>query len=50
MPCNRREFLNLGAGSVATGLLSTTPLVYAGTKLTIKAIAFDAFTTSRKGS
>jgi 2-haloacid dehalogenase len=45
MPFNRREFLNLGAGSVATRLLSTTPLAHAGTKPTIKAIAFDAFTT-----
>ena len=45
MPCNRRAFLNLGAGSVATGLLITTPLAHAGTKPTIKAIAFDAFTT-----
>ena len=34
MPCNRRELLNLGAGSVATGLLSTTPLAHAGTKTT----------------
>ena len=45
MPFNRREFLNLGAGSVATGLLVTTPLAHAGPKPTIKAIAFDAFTT-----
>ena len=45
MPCNRREFLTLGAGSVATGLLVAKPGAYAGTKPTIKAIAFDAFTT-----
>src|SRR5712691_13134172 len=45
MPLNRREFLNLGAGSVVTGLLVTTPLAHAVTKPTIKAIAFDAFTT-----
>jgi 2-haloacid dehalogenase len=45
MPFNRRAFLNLGAGSVATGLLVTTPLAHAGTKSAIKAIAFDAFTT-----
>src|SRR5215510_15149334 len=45
MPLNRREFLSLGAGSVATSLLVTTPLAQAGTKLPIKAIAFDAFTT-----
>ena len=45
MPLNRRDFLNLGAGSVATGLLGTTPLAHADTKPTIKAIAFDAFTT-----
>ena len=45
MPCNRREFLTLGAGSVATGLLVAKPVAYAGTKPTIKAIAFDAFTT-----
>jgi 2-haloacid dehalogenase len=45
MPLNRREFLNLGAGSVAAGLLVTTPLAHAGTKPTIKAVAFDAFTT-----
>ena len=45
MPLNRREFLSLGAGSVATSLLVTTPLAQGGTKLPIKAIAFDAFTT-----
>src|SRR5438477_12880384 len=45
MPLNRREFLNLGAGSVATGLLVTTPLAHTGLNKTIKAIAFDAFTT-----
>ena len=45
MPLNRRDFLNLGAGSVATGLLVTRPLAHAATKLTIKAIVFDAFTT-----
>jgi 2-haloacid dehalogenase len=45
MPLNRRELLNLGAGSVATGLLISTPLAQAVTKSKIKAIAFDAFTT-----
>ena len=45
MPLNRREFLSLSAGSVATSLLVTTPLAQAGTKLPIKAIAFDALTT-----
>ena len=45
MSYNRREFLTLGAGSVATGLLGTMPLAYGETKRTIKAIAFDAFTT-----
>ena len=45
MPFNRRAFLTLGAGSVATGLLVATPIAYVGTKPTIKAIAFDAFTT-----
>lgn len=45
MPLNRREFLNLGAGSAATGLLVTTSLAPAVPKPTIKAIAFDAFTT-----
>jgi len=45
MPCNRREFLTVGAGSVATGLLGTMPLAYGDTKPTTKAIAFDAFTT-----
>jgi len=45
MPLHRREFLNLGAGSVVTGLLVKTPWGYAGTKPAIKAIAFDALTT-----
>jgi 2-haloacid dehalogenase len=45
MPCNRRALLHLGVGSVAMGLLSTMPLAHASTKPTIKAIAFDAFTT-----
>ena len=45
MSYNRRVFLTLGAGSVATGFLGTMPLAYGDTKTTIKAIAFDAFTT-----
>jgi 2-haloacid dehalogenase len=45
MPLKRRELLNLGAGSVATSLLVSTPLAHAVTKSQIKAIAFDAFTT-----
>ena len=45
MSYNRRAFLTLGAGSVATGFLGTMPLAYGDTKTTIKAIAFDAFTT-----
>jgi 2-haloacid dehalogenase len=43
MPLNRREFLNLMVGSVATGLSVSTPLVLAATRPKIKAIAFDAF-------
>ena len=45
MPYNRREFLTLGAGSVAASLWGTMPLAYGDSKPTIKAIAFDAFTT-----
>ena len=43
MLLNRREFLNVVAGGVATGLLSSTPLGRAATRPKIKAIAFDAF-------
>src|SRR6266545_6878512 len=43
MPFNRREFLNLIAGSVATALVVSTPLARAATSPEIKAIAFDAF-------
>jgi 2-haloacid dehalogenase len=43
MPLCRREFLNLIAGSVATGLMASTPLALAATTPSIKAIAFDAF-------
>ena len=45
MTLHRRQFLNLAAGTVAAGLLSTNQPVQGGTKLTIKAIGFDAFTT-----
>jgi 2-haloacid dehalogenase len=43
MPLNRREFLNLAAAGVATGLLATTTSTHAATESKIKAIAFDAF-------
>ena len=45
MPLNRREFLNLAAGGVATSLFGSTSGVEAATSWKIKAIAFDAFTT-----
>jgi 2-haloacid dehalogenase len=45
MSYNRRTFLTLGAGSVAASLWGTMPLAYGDSKPTIKAIAFDAFTT-----
>jgi 2-haloacid dehalogenase len=45
MTLNRRQFLNLAGGTVATSLLSTTQSVHAGAKPAIKAIGFDAFTT-----
>ena len=43
MSLNRRQFLNLAAGGVATTLLVNRST--AGTQATIRAIAFDAFTT-----
>ena len=43
MSLNRRQFLNLAAGSVAAGLLVDRS-TRAATPATIKAIAFDAFT------
>lgn len=43
MPLNRREFLNLAAAGIATGLLASNPLARAATSSKIKAIAFDAF-------
>jgi 2-haloacid dehalogenase len=43
MPLDRREFLNLAAVSIATGLLTSIPLARAAAGPTIKAIAFDAF-------
>ena len=43
MPLNRREFLNLAAASIATGVLISHPLARAATSSKIKAIAFDAF-------
>lgn len=45
MTLNRRQFLNLVGGTVATSLLSTEQSVQAGAKPAIKAIGFDAFTT-----
>ncbi len=43
MPLNRREFLNLAAASIATGVLISHPLASAAASAKIKAIAFDAF-------
>ena len=43
MPLNRREFLNLAATSIATGVLISHPLASAATTPKFKAIAFDAF-------
>src|SRR5919109_2155409 len=43
MPLRRREFLNLVAGGVATGVLLSTPMSQAATGPKIKALAFDAF-------
>lgn len=43
MPLDRREFLNLAAAGIATGLLASIPLARAAAGPKIKAIAFDAF-------
>lgn len=43
MPLNRREFLNLAAAGLVTGLMASSPLARAATSSKIKAIAFDAF-------
>jgi 2-haloacid dehalogenase len=43
MPVNRREFLYLVAGSVATGLVVSAPLALTALRPPIQAIAFDAF-------
>jgi len=43
MPFDRREFLNLAAAGIATGLLTAMPLAQAAANPRIKAIAFDAF-------
>ena len=43
MQLNRREFLNLAAAGIATGLLTSIPLTHAAARQRIKAIAFDAF-------
>lgn len=43
MPLDRREFLNLAAVGIATGLLASIPLARAEAGPKIKAIAFDAF-------
>jgi 2-haloacid dehalogenase len=42
MPLRRREFLNLVAGGVATGVLLSTPISQAAPGPKIKALAFDA--------
>jgi 2-haloacid dehalogenase len=44
MTLNRRQFWNLAAGSVATGLLGTGRVARAETSPAIEAIAFDGFT------
>ena len=43
MPLNRREFINLAAAGIVTGLMVSSPLARAATSSKIKAIAFDAF-------
>jgi 2-haloacid dehalogenase len=43
MPLNRREFLKLTAGGIATGILLSTLAALAAARPKIKAIAFDAF-------
>jgi 2-haloacid dehalogenase len=43
MPLDRREFLHLAAGSVASSVLLSTPVAQAVTQPRFKAIAFDAF-------
>jgi 2-haloacid dehalogenase len=43
MTSNRREFLGLAVGSVATGLLEAPSSALAAAKPEIKAVAFDAF-------
>ena len=43
MPLNRREFINLAAAGIVTGLMASSPLARAATSSKIKAIAFDAF-------
>jgi 2-haloacid dehalogenase len=43
MPLDRREFLHLAAGGVASSVLLSTLVAQAVTQLQFKAIAFDAF-------
>jgi len=43
LPINRRNFFNLAAAGIVTGVLASTPLAQAATRPKIKAIAFDAF-------
>jgi len=43
MQLNRREFINLAAAGVVTGLIASSPLAGAAAGTKIKAIAFDAF-------
>ncbi|ARU31581.1 haloacid dehalogenase, type II [Sulfuriferula sp. AH1] len=43
MSLNRREFINLAAAGIVTGLMVSSPLARAATSSKIKAIAFDAF-------
>jgi 2-haloacid dehalogenase len=45
MPLNRRQFVNLATGSVATCLLSEIASAANNAGPAIKAIAFDGFTT-----
>jgi 2-haloacid dehalogenase len=45
MELNRRQFVNMATGSVATSLLSGIVPAVGGSGLAIKAIAFDGFTT-----
>lgn len=43
MPLNRRDFLSLAAGGIATDLFLRISRTYGATTLKVKALAFDAF-------